>query len=80
MELHIKTSSVFDLGNRMPYGKQALGRQRAHHSFLQVLSIAVDSDVVSCAQSVLCACSAHTLSESWLWISVRNLCQALTGK
>jgi hypothetical protein len=54
-ELHVQTSSFFDLGNRIPYGKEALGRESTHHSFLQVLSITVGSDVGRYARSVLCA-------------------------
>jgi len=54
-ELHVQTSSFFDLRNHMPYGKGALSRQRAQHSFLQVLSVTFGSDVVGHAQSMLCA-------------------------
>jgi len=53
-ELHVQISSFFDLGNRMPYGKGALSRQHAHHSFLEVHSVTVGSNVISHAQNMLC--------------------------
>jgi len=72
-ELQVQTSTFFYLRNHMPYGKGPLSRQRAHHSFLQVLSVTVGSNVVSHAQIMLCAHFERKLA-------LKHLRQTLTGK